>query len=88
MGSSLAKPIDDTTVDLISYISKSPSNSFIMSPVNETSVSLLFSQVNPNKASLTIPNKLVSVAHEPLFNESVISGTVPEVLKISRVTDS
>ena len=51
--------------------------------------------VYPNKASLTIPNKLVSVAHEPLampstalFNESVISGTVPEVLKISRVTDS
>lgn len=95
MGPSLAKPIDDTTVDLISYISKSPSNSFIMSPVNETSVSLLISQVNPNKASLTIPNKLVSVAHEPLampstasFNESVISGTVPEVLKISRVTDS
>ena len=42
-GPSLVEPIDDTTVDSISYIIKSPSNSFIMSPVNETSVSLLFS---------------------------------------------
>ena len=64
-----------------------------MSPVNETSVSLLFSQLNPNKVSLTVPNKLVSVAHEPLampftalFNESVASGVVPEVLKLSSVT--
>ena len=61
-----------------------------MSPVNETSVSLLFSQLNPNKVSLTVPNKLVRVAHEPLampftalFNESVASGVVPEVLKMS-----
>ena len=93
MGPSLAKLMDDTTVDPISYISRSPSNSFIMLPVNETSVSLLFSQFNPCKASLTIPNKLVSGAHGPLampftalFNESIASGVVPEVLKISRVT--
>ena len=92
-GPSLVELIDDTTVDPISYIIKSASNSFIMSLVNETSVSLPFSQLNPNKASLTIPNKLVSVAHEPLaipfaalFNESIASGVVPEVLKISRVT--
>ena len=64
-----------------------------MSPVNETSVSFLFSQLNPNKVSLTVPNKPVSVAHEPLampftalFNESVASGVVPELLKISSVT--
>ena len=93
MGLSLAELIDDTTVDPVSYISKSPSNSFIMSPVNKTSVSLLVSQLNPNKESLTIPNKLVSVAHEPsampftaLFNESIASEIVPEVLNISRVT--
>ena len=64
-----------------------------MSSVNETSVSFLFSQLNPNKVSLTVPNKPVSVAHEPLampftalFNESVASGVVPDVLKISSVT--
>ena len=77
VGPSLVQLIDDTSVDPIACISKSPSNSFIMSPVHETSVSLLFSQLYPNKASLTILNKLVSVAHEPLampftalFNES------------------
>ena len=64
-----------------------------MSPVNETTVSLLFSQLNPNKASPTIPNKLVSLAHKPLaipfpalFNESIAAGVVLEVLEISRVT--
>ena len=53
------------------------------------------SQLNPNKVSLTVPNKLVSVAHEPLampftelYSESVALGVVPEVLKISRVTPS
>ena len=66
VGPSLAQLIDDTNVDPISCISKSPCNSFIVSPVHETSVSLLFSQLYPNKASLTILNKLVSVAHEPL----------------------
>ena len=45
----LVELIDDTTVDPISYIIKSPSNSFIMSPVNETSVSLLFSQPSPKQ---------------------------------------
>ena len=81
-GPSLVELIDDNTVDPISYIIKSPSNSFIMSPVNETSVSLLCSQLNPNKASLTVPYKLVSEAHGPLampftalFNESVASGS-------------
>ena len=49
--------------------------------------------LNPNKGSLTVPYKLASVAHEPLampftalFNESVASGVVPELLKISSVT--
>ena len=54
-----------------------------MSPVNETSVSLLFFQLNPNEVSLTVPNKLISVAHEPLatpfttlLDTSVASGKV------------
>ena len=48
---------------------------------------------NPDKSDDIDPNKLVSRAHGPLempfialFNESIASGVVPEVLKISRVT--
>jgi hypothetical protein len=64
-----------------------------MSPVNEADVSLLFSQLNPSKVSLDIPNKLVRLAHHllsvpltMLYNESIISGIVPDVLKVSKVT--
>ena len=63
-----------------------------MLPVNEASVSLLLSQLNPNKASLDIPNKLVGIAHEQLsipltllYNESISSGIVPDLLKVSKV---
>ena len=67
-------------------------NSFTMSPVSEANVSLLFSQLNPNKASLDIPNKLIKIAARPLsapltllYSESKSNGSVPEVLKISKV---
>jgi hypothetical protein len=63
-----------------------------MFPVNETNVSLLFSQLNPNKDSPDIPNKLIKIACRPLavpftllYNESIANGIVPEVLKISKV---
>ena len=64
-----------------------------MSPVNEADVSLFFSQLNPSKVSLDIPNKLVRLAHHllsvpltMLYNESIISGIVPDVLNVSKVT--
>jgi hypothetical protein len=92
VGPSLADFIENTNVDPISYINNSPSTSFIMSPVNETNVSLLFSQLNSNKTSLDIPNKLIKIACRPLavpftllYNESIAKGSVPEVLKISKV---
>ena len=57
-----------------------------MSPENEADVSILFSQLNPSKSSLDIPNKLVRLAHQSLaipfallYNESILSGTVPDV---------
>ena len=93
VGSSLSDLIENPNVDPISYISKSPPNSLTMSPVSEANVSLLFSQLNPNKASLDIPNKLIKIAAGPLsvpftllYNESILNGSVPKVLKISKVT--
>ena len=71
---------------------KSPSSSFIMSPANEADVCILFSQLNPSKSSLDIPNKLVRLARQPfaipfasLYNESILFVIVPDVSKISKI---
>ena len=55
VGPSLAELIDDTNVDPTSYIKKTPSSSFVMSPVNEADVSLLFSRLKsdcPERATV------------------------------------
>ena len=64
-----------------------------MSPVEVTQVSRLFQNLNENKTSLDIPNKLIKIASEPLsipftniYNQSIANGIVPDVFKISKVT--
>ena len=64
-----------------------------MSPVEVTQVSRLFQNLNENKTSLDIPNKLIKIASEPLsipfkhiYNQSITNGIVPDVFKISKVT--
>ena len=64
-----------------------------MSPVEVTQVCRLFQNLNENKSSLDIPNKLIKIASEPpsipftyIYNQSIANGTVPDVFKISRVT--
>lgn len=63
-----------------------------MSPVEATQVCRLFPNLNENKTSLDIPNKLIKIASEPLslpftyiYNQSIANGIVPDVFKISRV---
>lgn len=55
-----------------------------MSPVEATQVCRLFQNVNENKTSLDIPNKLIKIASEPLslpftyiYNQSIANGIVP-----------
>ena len=75
------------------YISFSPTNSFVMSTVTETQVSSLFITLEVNKSSIDIPNKLIKRAAEPLsvpftkiYNQSIETGIVPNILKVSQVT--
>ena len=75
------------------YISFSPTNSFVMSTVTETQVSSLFKTLEVNKSSIDIPNKLIKIAAEPLsvpftkiYNQSIETGIVPNILKVSQVT--
>lgn len=93
VGPSLAGRIDLSATYPISYIKNSPNSSFVLSQVSETDVCENFSQLNPSKSSLDIPNKMVKIActplskiFTPLFNESIHQGVVPQTLKISRVT--
>ena len=53
----------------------------------------LFSSLNEDKSSLGIPIKLIKIAAEPLavpftsiYNESIKTGIVPDIFKLSRVT--
>ena len=56
-------------------------------------MSRLFQNLNQNKTSWDIPIKLIKIVSEPLsipftyiYNQSIASGIVPDVFKISRVT--
>ena len=95
IGPSLASTIDrhDEEPTYINNINKSPVSSFIMSPGEAIQVYRLFQNLNENKISLDIPNKLIKIASEPLsvpftyiYNQSIANGIVPDVFKISRVT--
>ena len=62
-------------------------------PVEATQVYRLFQNLNENKTSLDILNKLIKIASQPLsipftsiYNQSIANGIVPDVFKISRVT--
>lgn len=64
-----------------------------MSPVTESQVQQLFLSLKENKSSISLPNSIIKIASfimVPIFtciyNESIISGIVPNVLKISRIT--
>ena len=65
-GPSLASTIDHYDEEPSKYINKSPVSCSVMSPVEATQVCRLFQNLNENKTSLDIPNKLIQIASEPL----------------------
>jgi hypothetical protein len=89
----LAYQIPSTDDDPTEYINNSPISSFYMSPVTEEYVCQLFSGLNETKSSLEIPNKIIKLASSSLsvpcriiFNQSIVTGIVPDAFKVSRVT--
>ena len=93
IGPALARKITTNNKDPTQSITSSPTCSFYLSPITEAQVFTLFSSLNENKTSLNIPNKLIKLASEPLskpftviYNESVLTGKVPELFKISKIT--
>ena len=93
IGPTLAKEIKTDHTDPLQYIKSTPSNSFYLAPVTQTQVLTLFPGLKENKASLDVPNKLIKLASgllsapfTEIYNESILSGEFPEILKISKVT--
>ena len=89
----LASKIDKSIENPTQYISSSLINSFVMENVTEAQVSNLFKNLDTNKSSIDIPNKLIKIAAEPLsvpfrqiYNQSIETSIVPNILKVSRVT--
>ena len=66
---------------------------FFLSPVDSAQVELALSGLDRHKATIDIPNYLIKIAINllstpltNLFNESIESGIVPDIFKISKVT--
>ena len=61
--------------------------------VTETQLCSLFKSLNDLKSSLDIPNKLIKIAAQPLsialtyiYNQSIKTGIVPDILKVSQIS--
>ena len=86
VGPNLASKIDKSNENPAQYISSSSINSFVMENVSEDQVSNLFKNLDANKSSIGIPNKLIKIAAEPLsvpftqiYNQSIETGIVPYI---------
>ena len=89
VGPNLTSKIDKSNENPTQYISSSSINSSVMENVTEAQVSNLFKNPDTNKSSIGIPNKLIKIAAEPLsvpftqiYNQSVETGIVPNILKV------
>ena len=81
IGPNLASKIDKSNENSTQYIWSSSINSFVMENVSEDQVSNLFKNLDANKSSIGIPNKLLKIAAEPLsvpftqiYNQSIETG--------------
>lgn len=93
VGPNLAQKIGHCERNPTQYIKSTPENSFVLSCVTETQVCSLFKCLNDHKSSLDIPNKLIKIAAQPLslpltyiYNQSIETGIVPDILKVSQVS--
>ena len=81
IGPNLASKIDKSNENSTQYVWSSSINSFVMENASEDQVSNLFKNLDANKSSIGIPNKLLKIAAEPLsvpftqiYNQSIETG--------------
>ena len=75
------------------FLPATHSSRFFLSPVDSAQVELALSGLDRHKATIDIPNYLIKIASNllstpltSLFNESIESGIVLDIFKISKVT--
>ena len=91
IGPNLASTIH-SRIKTDAFLPATHSSSFFLSPVNSAQVELALSGLDRHKATIDIPNYLIKIASNLLstpltnvFNESIESGIVPGIFKISKV---
>ena len=92
MGPNLASTIH-SSIKPDAFLPATHSSSFFLSPVDSAQVvELALSGLDRHKATIDIPNYLIKIASNllstpltNLFNESIESGIVPDIFKISKV---
>ena len=92
IGPNLASTIH-SSIKPDAFLPATHSSSFFLSPVDSAQIELALSGLDRHKATIDIPNYLIKIASNllstpltNLFNESIKSGIVPDIFKISKVT--
>ena len=92
IGPNLASTIH-SSIKPDAFLPATHSSSFFLSPVDSAQVELALSGLDRHKATIDIPNYLIKIASNllstpltSLFNESIESGIVLDIFKISKVT--
>ena len=92
IGPNLASTIH-SSIKPDAFLPATHSSSFFLSTVDSAQVELALSGLDRHKATIDIPNYLIKIASNllstpltSLFNESIESGIVPDIFKISKVT--
>ena len=93
VGPNLADKIPNHQTNPTSYITRPIPNSFVFRSILVHEVSDQIQNININKATIGIPSICVKLAGNHLsealttiYNNSIAQGTVPDILKISKVT--
>ena len=92
IGPNLASTIH-SSIKPDAFLPATHSSSFFLSTVDSAQVELALSGLDRHKATIDIPNYLIKIASNllstpltSLFNESIESGIVLDIFKISKVT--
>ena len=92
IGPNLASTIH-SSIKPDAFLPATHSSIFFLSPVDSAQVELALSGLDRHKATIDILNHLIKIASNllstpltNLFNESIESGIVPDIFKISKVT--
>ena len=93
VGPNLSSQLPQSNTNPVKFIRNSPLNSFMFRAIHTHEISDLILQINQNKSTIGIPQQCIKLASghisealSVIFNNSLLQGIVPDILKISKIT--